>query len=422
MFKKINFRSDFLKYILVLMSGTVAAQVLSYAFAPIITRLYVPEESAELGIFALIISIGGALATARYELSFPIIKNESHSYRIYLVALRITLFVSIAASLLLIIPIITGQSGSRLIFYLLIPIALFSTALYNMGTNWAIRLKQFKSISYAKISNAILGNFSKIVFGWSGFGYIGLILGATIGLVFSNFWFFRDLSSVKKKYSIKSSSPRNFVLAREYREFPLVNMPHTLMDLGRDLLVAVILLQLFSKVDYGLYDHSYRMLKLPLILAGAAIGQVFFQHCSEKVNNNEDILPVLTKAVKTLILLSIVPFSVIFFFGEELFSFVFGENWAGAGTFSEIMAPWFLVNFITSPVSSLPLILRKQKDFFKLAVIGTFLMIASCSIPPLFFEASMISTLWILSGTQAAYLVFVIFRLFAYIKESRKNG
>ena len=419
MIKGLNVKSDFVKYIIVLMSGTMTAQLLAYVFAPIITRLYTPEESAELGIFVLIVGIGGALATARYELALPIIKSEVHSYRIYLIAIRTTVIVSLLAVLLLLIPLISGEFGSRLVFYLLIPVALFCTALYNMGTNWSIRMKQFKSISYAKISNALVGSLTKIAFGWSSFGYIGLIIGTTIGLIVSNIWFMLDLSKVNKKYRIKSKSPRNFLLAKEYSEFPRVNLPHTLMDLGRDLLVAVLLLQLFSKEDYGLYDHSYRMLRLPLILAGLAIGQVFFQRCAEKINNNEDILPLMTKAVKTLALLSIVPFSIIFFFGEELFTFVFGENWTGAGTFSEIMAPWFLVNFITSPISSLPLIMRRQKSFFKIAMLGTFIMISCVAIPPLLFNASMVTTLWILSLSQMVYLVFIIFKIFGYVKQRK---
>jgi O-antigen/teichoic acid export membrane protein len=286
-----------------------------------------------------------------------------------------------------------------------------------MGTNWSIRMKQFRSISYAKISNAFVGNLSKIAFGMSNFGYIGLIIGTTIGLIVSNIWFMLDLSKVNKKYRIKSRSPRNFLLAKEYSEFPKVNLPHTLMDLGRDLLIAVLLLQLFSKEDYGLYNHSYQMLRLPLIFAGLAIGQVFFQRCAEKINNNEDILPLMTKAVRTLTLLSIVPFSIIFFFGEELFTFVFGENWTGAGTFSEIMAPWFLVNFITSPISSLPLIIRRQKSFFKIAMIGSGLLILSVVLPNFMFSADIKTTLWIMSSVQVVYFMVLIYKIFGFVKE-----
>ena len=160
------------------------------------------------------------------------------------------------------------------------------------------------------------------------------------------------------------------------------------------------------------------MLKLPLLLAGVAIGQVFFQKCAEKINNKEDILPVISKAVKTLTILSLVPFSVIFFFGEELFTIVFGENWSSSGEFSEIMAPWFMMNFILSPVTSLPLILKRQSSFFKIAIFGSSLLVFSIILPQLIFSANIYQTLWIMSIVQVFYLLFVIFKIFGFVKQS----
>jgi teichuronic acid exporter len=90
-------------------------------------------------------------------------------------------------------------------------------------------------------------------------------------------------------------------------------LPHAIMDLSRDLLMAVLILELFSKEDFGLYDHSYRMLRLPLVFVGVAIGQVFFQRCAEMYNQGQDITHLIKKAIRTLTLLSIVPFGFIFF-------------------------------------------------------------------------------------------------------------
>jgi lipopolysaccharide exporter len=413
---KFKFKSDFLKYTVVLMSGTVMAQVLAYFFAPVITRLYTPEQSAELGLFIRIISVGAALATARYEFALPIPKSDSHSFRLYHFALRSTVVVTLISIVILIVPLNLSNDNYAFVFYGLIPVGIFFMAIYNIGTNWAVRLKEFKSISYSKISNALFGNLSKILFGWINIGYIGLIIGMTIGLVVSNFWFIKDFFSSHKKHNISSSSPRNFVLAKEYIEFPKINLPHVLLDLGKDLLVAVLLIKLFSKEEFGLYDHSFRMLRLPLIFAGLAIGQVFFQKCTEMVNRGEDIKGVVYKSLKTLVLLSIVPFTVIFFFGEVIFSFVFGVTWSESGVYSQIMAPWLMVNFILSPISSLPLILKKQREIFVLAIIGAVLMISAIVIPSLAFDLNIVSTLWILSISQACFLIFTIFKVVNYLK------
>ena len=87
------------------------------------------------------------------------------------------------------------------------------------------------------------------------------------------------------------------------------------------------------KVDFGFYDQSYRILRLPLMLAGLALGQVFFQRSAEKYNNKEDIMPIMMKSIKMLALISILPFTLIFLFGDDMFAYVFSEKWRGAGEF-----------------------------------------------------------------------------------------
>lgn len=416
MFGRLNLKSEFLRYILVLTTGTVLAQVISYLFAPVITHLYLPEETAELGLFLRIVGVGAAMATLRYELALPIPKIDIHSFRLYQIALRSTLIISLLALIILLVPAGFSADIDELIFYLLLPVALLFTAIYNIGTNWSVRLKFFRSISLSKVTNSLFGGTLKIVFGIFQFGYIGLIIGATLGIIASNFWFVRDYLTARNKFKVSSRSKRNYVLAKQYKDFPRINLPHVLMDLGRDLLVAVLLLELFSKEDFGLFDHSYRMLRLPLVLVGLGIGQVFFQRCAEKVNNGEPIRDLLLRSVKTLALLSIIPFGVVFLYGEEMFAFVFGENWRGAGEFSEIMVPWFLINFISSPISSVPLILNKQKEFFLLSAGSAVLMVGSIVLPYYLYQASIEMTLWIMSVSQAIYLLFIIFKIFDFAR------
>lgn len=416
MLSRLNLKSDFVKYLMILLSGTVIAQLFSYVLAPIITRLYTPEETGELGLFIRIIAVGAAIATARYELALPIAKTHAHSFRLYLIAIRIAVFVTIASFIILLVPIIQGSDSISFLFYLLVPVGIFFTVIYNVGTNWAIRRKFFTSISYTKVSNSLIGGLSKVGFGLLKLGYIGLIIGTLIGLIVSSIWFIRDYVKGKEEFGIHSKSPRNFLLAKEYQEFPKINLPHVIMDLGRDLLLAVIIREIFSKTDFGLYDHSYRMLRLPLILAGLAIGQIFFQKCAELINQKANVLPLLRKSVRTLTLLSILPFLIVFFFGDDMFAFVFGEKWRMAGTFAEIMTPWFMVNFISSPISSLPLTLRRQKSFFFLSVVGSALMILSVSVPFYFFEADIITTLWVMSIVNGAFQLFLIFKIFGFVK------
>jgi O-antigen/teichoic acid export membrane protein len=399
------------------MSGTVVAQVINLGLNIVIGWIYNPEEVAELEMFSRIMAVGAALATAKYELSLPVAKTTSNAYRLYLVGLRMTMNVTLISFVAVLVPILWSRSSNEVLFYLLLPISIALTAFYNLGTNWGIREKIFSSISYSKVANSSIGGSVKVLFGWLGLGYIGLIIGTTVGLIVANLWFLRDFLRAKKSHRIALKSPRNFLLAKEHKAFPKVSLPHTLMDLGKDLLIAFMIMEFFTKNDLGYYGLSYRILRMPLLLVGLALSQVFFQKCSEKYNKGEDILPLITKALKLLILISIIPFAFIFFFGGDLFAFVFSEKWRGAGEFSQIMAPWFLMNFLVSPISFLPIVLGKQREFFRIGAIGTITMIISIFVPAFFFEVDVKTMLWAMSLSQVAYFVFVIFKIFQFVKK-----
>jgi O-antigen/teichoic acid export membrane protein len=108
--------------------------------------------------------------------------------------------------------------------------------------------------------------------------------------------------------------------------------------------------------------------------------------------------------------LSIIPFGLVILFGPEMFALVFGEHWREAGVYSQIMAPWLMVNFLTSPVSQVPLILNKQRGFFFMGLASTLLMIGSMTIGYWWPQRNwnLIEILTLVSITQSILLIIVI--------------
>lgn len=401
------------------MSGTMIAQIINLLLNVVLFKFFYDEiDNAEFGLFSRIVGVIAAIATARYEFAMPITKADVHSFRLYRIAIRIAFISSGVTGIVVLIPVLLQGNVSDALFYGLIPFGMFITAYYSIGTNWAIRNKQFRSISLSKVTNSVAGGAIKLSLGWMGAGYIGLILGMVGGVFLSNLWFFRNYRVANRKYNVKFRSVRTKLLAKTYQDFPKVNLPHTMMDAGRELIVALLIVELFTKSDFGYFNLSFSMLRMPLMWAGLAISQVFFQRCSDQFNRGEDILPLVRKSVTILGLISIVPFGFVFFFGDELFVFVFSEKWRGSGELSQIMSIWFMFNFIASPISFLPLILGKQKAFFKIAAFGAVMLILCFWLPKYFFQADLQTTLWVVSVWQAIYYLLIIFKTFQFIKES----
>lgn len=399
--------------VLVLTTGTVLAQAIGYLISPILTRIYSTEEMGDMGVYLRAIGFIAALGTVRYEMALPLPKNDSHSYLLYKVSLKIAIYILIACTILGVLFLFTqpfswGQVG----FVSLTLLGSLVMVFINLGTNWAIRKKQFRVISISKMINAISSNGLRWLFGLIGFGSFGLILATFLGFLLSSFSFLKDFKSLNANYKHYESPGKTAVLLSEYKQFPLVSLPHVLMDLGRDLLIASLIIYFFSKDVFGSYNHSYTILRLPLMVIGTSIGQVFYNRCSEIVNEGKSIYPLIKKTMLILIALSIVPFGLIFIFGEPLFGFVFSATWRESGYFSEIMTPWLMMNFIISPVSSIPMILNRQKEYFIIGLIGTFMQLFCFGILPLILGTSkdaFVTILWVMSISQALFLVFGVY-------------
>jgi hypothetical protein len=106
--------------------------------------------------------------------------------------------------------------------------------------------------------------------------------------------------------------------------------------------------------------------------------------------------------------------------------FVFGDQWLESGKLSEIMAPWLMLNFISSPLTIIPLVLEKQKTFFFISISGSILQVAGFLILPNLFNAhqdAMYRVFHIVTWSQVLIAILTIVYIFSIIKkEDRQNA
>ncbi len=416
---KKQLKSDYFKSLSVLLSGTLIAQVIGYAIAPLLTRLYTTAEMGELALYMRITGFIAAIATLRYESALPIPKNDGHSYLLYRISLLISFIVLGISSILLISLIFSGVTpGFSWWYVLLIILGSATIVIINIGTNWSVRTGTFSLISRQKIINSLFSNILKWGFAYLSLGYLGLILATFIGYFLSCFEFIFSFRGLKKKYSKLRSRKKTWVLLKDHREFPLLNLPHILVDHGRDMLIATLILAYFSESIYGSFSHSYAMLRIPSMLIGVSLSQVFYNQAIKLYNENQRMLPLFKKTIGMLVAISIVPFTILFLYGEPIFAWIFGANWSDAGSYSETMSFWLMVSFVISPISALPMILKKQKIAFVFGSISALIQIIPLFIIPEFFgktNESFVLSLQVISYTQAFWFLLVLGIYFIFV-------
>jgi len=421
---KWNRQSDFFRSVLTLMTGTVLAQIIGFAVYPLITRIYSPEDMGELGLFTRFVPFIATVATVRYEFALPLAKQDHHAFGLFRLSLRIA-FVCLFSVLIfgMCYAIFQPEQKDYLIFVLMSVGSAYATVWISVGTNWAIRKKEFKLISQQRVVNALSVSGLRLAFGYLGLGSLGLLLGTFIGTLSSSFVFFRQFFTLKKEHQSVSQKKRMNALAKEYKSFPSMNLPHALLDLAVDAIIAWSIVHYFGKAEFGQYSLAFIVMRIPLSVVGQAISQVFFNRVSEMANLEQSAVPLILKTARTLILLCIVPFTVIYFWGEELFAVVFGTKWSNAGAFAELLVPYLLFNFLLSPLSSLALIYGRQKQALYIGILVALVQLTSFVIVPEFYSFVSLDNIVLWNSIAlSVILIGVFFVYLQFAKKGRVNG
>jgi len=346
------------------MTGATIAQAIPVAISPILTRIYTPEDFGVLALFMAITSIFGSIASGRYELAIMLPKKDEDAINIFALGFIITSFISF---LLLVLVLLFNDYFTKLlnnneigIWLYFVPIAVFFTGLYNILNYFNNRKKQYKDLAKANIIKSIVLTIVQLSIGFIKQGASGLISGQIISQFFANTKLL--LNIIKDKLLIsKISKIKIIALTKRYKDFPKYSLPAGLANVLSQNLTNILISSFYSVATLGFYSFTQRILGTPSSLIGNSIGQVFFQQATKEKQQTGKVINSFNSTVKKLIIIGLPSFGMLFFIVEDLFTFVFGEEWRIAGTYAQIILPLYLIRFISSTVSSINTVFEKQK-------------------------------------------------------------
>ena len=85
------------RHVLTLLTGTGLAQLIALAAAPLLSRLYTPEDFGVFALYLSVVSLLAILATGRYELAIVLPEDDDDARHLLALALLISLVVSAAS-------------------------------------------------------------------------------------------------------------------------------------------------------------------------------------------------------------------------------------------------------------------------------------------------------------------------------------
>tara|TARA_B100000073_G_scaffold176998_1_gene146585 strand:+ start:4308 stop:5549 length:1242 start_codon:yes stop_codon:yes gene_type:complete len=345
------------------MTGTTIAQAIPIGISPILTRIYSPEDFGLFALFLAITNIIGSVANGRYELAIMLPKKDEDAINTAALGFSIS---SILSLLILILVVIFNDFFVYLIgneeigFWLyFFPITVFLLGLWNVLNYYNNRKKKYKDLRNAHIIRSIVLASTHLIIGFLKSGVTGLISGEILSKVFANTRLLKNI--LKNKLLISKITKGKMVsMAKRYKNFPMISLPSSFANELYANLFSVLLSSLYNVTLLGHYYMAQRILGLPSALLGVSIGQVFFQSAVKEKEKTGQARVIFKSTVKKLFLIALPFFAALFFIVEDLFAFVFGENWRVAGTYSQILIPIFFVRLISMPVSMINTVFERQ--------------------------------------------------------------
>lgn len=381
-------QSKFIRSVVLVAGGAAGAQAITMAFAPIITRMYGPESFGLLGAFMATLGIVTPIAALAYPIAIVLPKSDDDAKGIAKLSVRIALVIALAFSLILLVAgeQIAAVLGVQAIagFMLLIPLAMFFSALQQIMQQWLIRKKQFKVMARIAVSQSFILNGSKIGVGW--FWPIGpvLIVLATLGnmLYAAQLWFgAKKWADSAGRIDTPAAGEVDLkALAYKHRDFPYYRAPQIFINALSQSLPVLMLASFFGPASAGFYTIGRTVLGIPSALIGNAIADVFYPTIAEAANRNENLYKPIFKATLALASVGIIPYGVVFLFGPWLFEFVFGAEWQVAGEYARWLAAWSYFGFMNRPSVAALAVLNLQGFFLIYEIVSLGLRAASLYI------------------------------------------
>lgn len=407
-----DFNRDFLK----LLGGQAGAATVGLILAPLLTRLYTPASFYDVTLITSITAILTSCSTGSYHKAIPLATTRKARLALVLLSLSLTILatgaVFVIAYLALAFLAENYDHIDGVFFPLALAFTLLVTSVMQMTSIYLNNAGSYTAVSLRPLVERLTTITSQLSLTFttgiqpSKALTIGMLLGACAGCSVGSVRVLREnplglIRNVKLAFLKK--------VAFRFSDFPLFQTPAEIVSrLGMH--SPVLLLGIFyAPAIVGLYALSYRVVQIPAFLFTTSSAQLYFIECASCIKRKQSIAPVTLHLFTTLARLTALPCLTLLLFAPELFSEIFGEAWARAGVFSQILAPWAMITVVGSPLLGILAVTQRLREHFLYSTVLT-----TCRILVLLLCGAFLNpepALLIYSATNTFIWVAIVVRL-----------
>lgn len=368
-----------MKGVAAIASGAVLSQVIIAISTIFLARLYPPSA---YGNYTVIVSLVAAVApsvTLKFDAGIIIPREQDTARRLFRLSLTSALIGALLASAVVAflwwtrtVPTLTSIPLAPLWVGLMI---LLSAAFLTL-TQGALRESSYGVVARRTPIQSLGTTLSQLILSVVTRSGVGLLLGNVIGSSMG----FVPLVKATKDLRVRPQTSTYRAVAREFRRLPAIMAPSGIIGDLSNQLPTLIVGTWFGSVAVGQMGMAQRIVSIPIITIGGAIGQVFaaefasrFRQGSAGLNRYYLRASAILAGVAGLILIVFISLS------RQLFPLILGPNWIVAGQLAQVLCVGSAAAIIGSTVSPVFTILQ-SRSWIVVSVIRMVLTLGSAFI------------------------------------------
>jgi len=402
-------RNSFVRSVGVLVGGTALAHGITALALPVLSRLYSPADFSALAVFTSLLAIISVAACLRFDVAVTIPHRDTDAANLLALALGCALVVSslVAVPVLLFPERIAEWSNQAMLrpYIWLLPVGVLLASSYSALQGWLVRKKSYAQIARSRVAQSAAAAGTQLIMGMAGVGTFGLLLGYVINTGAGCIVLGYRVVRVEREALRAITWDGMRAMVTEYYRFPKYSTWEALSNSAAIQIPIIMIAAMTVGPEAGYLSMGMYVIQAPMALFGTAIGQVYLSRAP--VEYRAERLGTFTAEVfGGLLKAGVGPLLFVGIVSPVAFPFIFGEEWRRAGHIVAWLTPWFIMQFLVSPISMAIHVTGHQRAALQLQVFGLVTRVLAVWGASLWLEQRIVEA-YALSGF-VSYLVYLI--------------
>lgn len=353
-------KSQMLRNVTKISSGTILGQAISIVTLPIFTRLYGATVIGYWTLFTSVAVIVNAFSDLGLSNAIMMDDEGEQSEKLFSVITTISFIISLIVGVgyFVIKSVTPDPSGLHPLFYsIVLFVLIFTQQQVNICYNWLNKKKQYNILMKNPIINNVSVAVIAIPLGLMGFTKYGYYIGLVLGQVFTLFHMRRYLPRIFFDFKFRD----HFDVILSHLTYVKFQMPTYLVAQVKNQAPVFFIRSFFGVEILGYYSVCIRVLNIPVNLLASSIGKVYYQTAAEMKKKGQEVGDFTFRNMKRAMYVAIAPMVVIMSFGDIVCTLFLGNDYVITGNLSRIIVFMTFFQFLMMATQGITIVLEKQQ-------------------------------------------------------------